>query len=225
MTFVQLLERLRVECGVSGQPITDVTTVTGEHLRLKNWLQSAVLDIQRQSGGLWEFLRREGSHTIPVDGSLLSIAEWSAEAVAQWKIDEFRIAPFGTARGLSIPMVFVPYDQFRNGVGLLTTPAAKPIYFTVRRGDKAVLVAPQADAQYTLFFDYWSAPIAVEDDDDQPPFPLEFHMLAVYKAMQDYGLYEAAPEVVQRARDRYDEMIFTLRLQQLPPPTWGGPLA
>lgn len=225
MDFVSQLERLRVECGVSGHAITDVTTVTGEHARLKGWLQQAVLDVQRESGGLWEFLRKEGSHTIPLNGSLLNVSEWAAGTVGQWKIDEFRIAPFGSARGVSTPMVFVPYDQFRNGVGLLTTPAAKPIYFTVRRGDKALLVAPQADAQYTLFFDYWSAPIGLEDNNDVPIYPVEFHMIGVYKAMIDYALYESAPEVLRRAQDRYDEMLHSMRMQQLPVPTWGGPLA
>jgi len=39
VNFVQLLERYRVECGVSGSPITDVGTVRNEHARLKGWLQ------------------------------------------------------------------------------------------------------------------------------------------------------------------------------------------
>jgi len=225
MTFVEMLERYRVEAGVSGNAITDVTTVTGEHLRLKNWLRQAHLDIQSESNGLWEFLRRESSHTIPASGSLLSIVEWSAGGVRTWKIDEFRISTFGAARAQSVPLVWVPYDQYRNGLGLSLTPAAKPLYFTVRRGDKAILVAPQADDQYTLYFDYWAAPIDMDDSADEPALPVDYHMLPVYRALVDYGYYEAAPEVLTRARERYEEMMFRLKLEQLPGPTWGGPLA
>lgn len=225
MTFVELLERYRIECGVSGSPITDVATVKGEHLRLKTWLQQANVDIQTEHGGLWEFLRAEGATTIPASASLLSIPEWAAGGVRAWKIDEFRIAGNGEPRARSVPLEFVPYDQFRNGVGLSVTPAGKPLYFTVRRGDKAIMVAPQADQAYTLYFDYWRNPVVIDDNGDEPVWPQQYHMLAVYRAMIDYGYFEAAPEALARARERHDEMMFKLKLEQLPGPTWGGPLA
>jgi hypothetical protein len=225
MTFLEMLERYRVECGVSGSAITDVTAVTGEHLRLRNWLQAALLDIQSEGGGLWEFLRAESSHTVPIGGSLLNIAEWAAGAVNKWKIDEFRISAYGDGRALSVPLQYVPYDQFRNGIGLSVTPAAKPLYFTVRRGDTAILVSPQADQVYTLYFDYWSVPVGVDDDADVPVLPAQYHMLPVYRAMIDYGYFEAAPEVLARARERHDEMMFKMKVGYLPGPTWGGPLA
>ena len=225
MTFLEMLERLRVECGVSGQPITNVATVTGEHLRLKNWLQQANLAIQSESNGLWEFLRAESSHTIPVNGSLLNIAEWSAGVVHLWKVDEFRIAPFNTSRAQSTEMQYAPYDTFRNGVGLSVTPAGKPMYFTIRRSDQAIIVAPAADAQYTLYFDYWLRPVGIDDNADVPILPPDYHMLPVYRAMIDYGFYEAAPEVLNRAQQRHDDMMFKLKLLALPGPTFGAPLA
>jgi hypothetical protein len=43
--------------------------------------------------------------------------------------------------------------------------------------------------------------------------------------MLDYGAYEAAPEVIARATARYDDLMFRMKLEQLPPPQWGGPLA
>ena len=225
MTFVEMLERYRVECGVSGSPITDVTMVRGEHLKLRGWLKDAWLDIQSDQSGRWEFLRASSSYTIALNSSLLAISEWAAGTVNRWKIDSFRMADFGLPRARSVQLHYVDYDQFIAGVGLDVGTTGRPLYFTVRPGDKAILVAPTADAAYTLYYDYWSEPVELEDNGDTMPLHRKFHMLPIYRAMRDYGYFEAAPEVLARAVEKYDELIFKLELEQLPSPQWGGPLA
>jgi len=225
MRFVDIVERLRVECGVSGRPITDVETLTGEHLRLKQWTASAWIDIQSEYEGLWAFMRTESAHTISAYESLITPSEWVAESVNTWKIDSFRIAAAGRPRSRSVPLVFLPYDQFITGPGLDVTAWAQPRYFTVRPGDKALIVAPGADAGYTLFYEYQAEPVALEDNEDVPACPAKFHMLLVYEAMMKYGRYEIAPEILSQAREDRDRMMFKLKLDQLPAITFGGPLA
>ena len=225
MNFVQLVERLRVECGVSGSPITDVETLTGEYLRLRNWTASAWVDIQTEHEGQWGFMRVSSTHLIGQYQSILSPAEWAAGRVNTWKIDSFRIAASGDPRSKSDPVDFLPYDQFVAGPGLDVSEWAKPRYFTIRPGDKALIVAPGADAAYTLFYEYQSEPIEMEDNVDVPACPSKFHMVIVYEAMLKYGRYEMAPEILSEARADRDRLLFRLKLDQLPSITFGGPLA
>jgi hypothetical protein len=220
-----MLERLRDECGVSGGPITSVTNVRGEHLRLKNWLIEAWNEIQTEHQGRWGFMRVSSSTTIPVNATLLYPAEWSAETVDYWKRDSFRISALGEAREKSIPLIPIDYDSFVNGVGLDTSTTGRPLYFTVRDGDKALIVAPKADAEYTMFFDYYSVPELLEDDDDVPRLPKKFHMLPVYEAMLSYGRYENAIEILSQITPKRDKMKFRLKLDQLPNMIFGAPLA
>lgn len=225
MNFVQLLERYRVECGVSGSPITDVGTVRNEHARLKGWLQQAWLDIQSDANGMWEFLRVESSHTIPQYASLLMPSEWSAGSVNRWRIDTFRVGDLGGSRATSRPIDFVSYDAFRVGPGLDPNQRGRPMYFTIRPADKALIVAPAADVAYTLYYEFHGEPVALEDNTDVPVIAPKFHMLPVYRAMLEYGAFEAAPEVLARAQARHDEMMSKLKHEQLPSFQWGPPLA
>ena len=56
MTFLQLINRARQECGVTGPDLTTVTGLTGESLRFYNWINSAWVDIQTAHED-WQFMR------------------------------------------------------------------------------------------------------------------------------------------------------------------------
>ena len=86
-------------------------------------------------------------------------------------------------------------------------------------------MAPGADVAYTLYYDYQTEPVELEDNIDVPACPKKFHMVIVYEAMQKYGRYEIAPEILSEAKTDGDRLMFRLKLDQLPPITFGGPLA
>lgn len=56
MNFLQLCNRLRLECGVSGADLTSVASQTGEPGRLVAWVNSAWLDIQNTRTD-WQWMR------------------------------------------------------------------------------------------------------------------------------------------------------------------------
>ena len=58
MNFLQLVNQLRVECGVSGPPLTTVAgQIAGsENARMVSWIQQAWIDIQTSKED-WLFLR------------------------------------------------------------------------------------------------------------------------------------------------------------------------
>lgn len=223
MNFVQLVERLRMECGVSGPTITTVQgTLPREIARLRSWIVTAWEDLQRKHVD-WQFLRVQGSATIPQYGSALTIAEVTAGTVARWVPESFRIAPDGGAFADSVPLASVDYEQWRIAEGLSPTAAyAKPSTIAVRQKDKALFVAPAADVAYALFFDYYRTPVTLSADTDEPAMPARYHMAIVHRAMTMYGRYEAAPEVLLDGREKYRSLLAELEIDQLPDASFAG---
>jgi mannitol/fructose-specific phosphotransferase system IIA component len=62
-------------------------------------------------------------------------------------------------------------------------------------------------------------------DTDVPGIPENLHMVIVYKAMEYYGLFESAGEVLQRARVGFSSLRGQLEREQLPSVYLGNPLA
>lgn len=216
MTFVDLVERLRMECGVSGPVITTVQGALPREIeRLKKWTITAWEEVQLKHPD-WEFLRTASSHVIPQYASLLSPTEYAAGTVADWKIDTFRIASNGGGFDESVPISFIDYETWRITDGLDSTKYARPNSITVRVKDKALFVGPSADLAYELYYDYYRTPQALSADADVPICPARFHMIIVYNAMQMYGRYEAAPEVLADGARNYRRMLAEMEVDQLP---------
>jgi hypothetical protein len=55
--------------------------------------------------------------------------------------------------------------------------------------------------------------------------PEAYHLMIVYKAMQSYGLYEAAPEVLSRGQIEYQKLLTQIEREQIPDVYLGQPLA
>lgn len=220
-----MLERLRVECGVSGSTITDVALVTGEHLRLKNWLISAWVDIQSEHQGQWSFLRTSTSESI--SSGTINPTLTDAATINLFKIDSFRVAE-GTSglRGDSTPMEYVPWDEYWSGIGVDTTTTGQPRYFSIKAGTKALYLSPKVDATgCKIYFDYFRTPVELSANGDTPAIASQYHMAPVYRAMLRYGRYEVAPEILQEAGREYRELKLKMELDYLPPVMFGDPLA
>lgn len=216
MDFVALVERLRMECGVSGPTITTVQgNLPREIERLKKWVVTAWEEAQLKHPD-WEFLRVASSHVIPLHASLLNPAEYAAGSVAEWKIDSFRIASDGGGFDASVPISFLDYETWRITDGLDSNLYSRPNSITVRIKDRALLVGPSADAQYELYYDYYRTPQVLSADADVPICPARFHMIVIYNAMQMYGRYEAAPEVLADGARNYRRMLAEMEIDQLP---------
>jgi len=61
---------------------------------------------------------------------------------------------------------------------------------------------------------------------DEPAIPNDsLHLVIVYKAMQFYGLYESAPEVLMRGNTEFSRLMQQLKREQLETLRLGNPLA
>lgn len=222
MTFVELVDALRIESAASGERITTVQgNLKGETERLKKWVKDSWLDIQRKHTD-WQFLFVQSSYTLPVNASVLNPTEYDADEVAEWKVNTFRIAEAGGARKDSKPFLYRDYFDWRDREGLDVTIPGIPQSFTIHPTTEALHIAPPSDTARILFYDYWRNPQILEDDDDVPLIPARYHDLIPYWALKKYGFYEVAPEAITRADSEINRLLAELEMDQLPTVTYRG---
>jgi len=94
MNYLQLVNRTRVECGITGPTLTTVQSLTGEAARIANWVTSAWVDIQTSKED-WLFMRE------PVTFNCVSQQQFYTptqagigSTFANWKRDSFRCHSF-----------------------------------------------------------------------------------------------------------------------------------
>jgi len=73
--------------------------------------------------------------------------------------------------------------------------------------------------------EYQRSPTGLVADSDTPDLPEHLHMIIVYKAMQYYGMFESASEVIARGEGMFRSLSSQLDREQLPSITLGQPLA
>lgn len=204
MTFLDLCQRLRQECGVSGVGPMDTRDQKGEYGRLVDWAQQAWIELQ------------------------LERPEWKFN----WATAEVEVAE--GARQITMPDDFSSFERAKlNGETLKVVAwnrvrdpanADKPTRIGQSPGGQWWLdVAPANDALMEI--EYWLKPQILEHPYAEPRLPAAFHMLIVYKAMLQYALYENAPEVVEQSRMNESRLKFRLEREQLPPMGLGESLA
>lgn len=227
MTFLQLVQRLKRECGVSGSdPATLQGALPAEITRLANWASEAWMEIQRERTD-WFFLRQPVSFTATAAaGRSYTPTQVGMPLLASYKLDSFRCYP--SALGLSSQQIllWMPYDGFRNlylfGANALVQ--ARPVLFSVDP-QKNLVLGPAPNEDCVVSGEAFLAPQPLVNDADAPTMPDQFHMLVVYKAMQYYGAYENAVEVYERGMAAYGPLLARLTIDQAPQITFGGALA
>ena len=228
---LDLVRRLALESGTVTNPTTSITTIvnaTGEVARLASWIINAWLDIQDLHPN-WKFMRRSCSF-VTVDGQ----ANYTpvqcaipANTFGRWKLDSFR--SYVTAGGTNgeIYLCKLDYDQYRDTYifGSMRTVRAQPLYVT-EFPDYSLGIGPVAPVGYTVYGDYYAAPKDLSGDAEVPALPTQHNlMIIVWKALMDYGYFDAAPEAIQRGEREYKRLLSRLQRDQLPPMRMGGSLA
>lgn len=222
MTFLQLVQRLVAECA-SAQSISSIVSQTGEALRFVNWASQAWTEIQAMHDD-WEFLRSSsllgsgvsfatvsGTSSYPL-GSGAGTVGVTAANFGKWIPDSFR--NYATTVGTSSEVFMDPidFDVWRDAYmyGAMRNVRTRPMAVAIGP-DKSLCLGPVPNALYTVTGDYYAAPSTMSVDADTPTgLPSRFHMLIVYKAMQYYAAYEAAPEVQARGNDGWSSLITEL---------------
>lgn len=228
-TFLELVNRARRECGVSGPAISSIATdsaLTAEGLRFKQWVNEAWREIQTSQTD-WNFMRKPVQFDTVAGTYSYTPAACGVNDLGVWKRNSFRA--FNKVQGYPNEQImpFMEYETYRNvyRYGNMRNTQSRPVAFSIDPATKSILLGAVPDDVYTVVGEYFRAPTDMTADADVPDIPDRYHMLIVYKTMISYALYEAAPEVLSRGQLGEKKLNSLLELDQMPILHSGAPLA
>lgn len=226
MNFLQLINRARVECGVSGPALTTVDNLTGESARFANWINAAWIDLQTSKED-WLWMLRDFQFNLVGQKQIYTPADAGVgETFGNWKRDSFRCSSVGQDYKDEQLMNFMEYPTFRNlyQYGNMRYTYARPVVVSITPV-KELAFGSIPDQPYVVTAQYYVKPTEMVAATDTPDIPERFHMLMVYRAMLYYAGFEAASEVYQRGELEYRRLIKRMEVDQLPTLVSGPPLA
>lgn len=225
MNFIQLAQRLRLECGVSGTGPVTVLGQSGEMERLVEWVRTADYELQLEHPD-FDWMRTTVQFNTVAGQPTYTLTDIAITNHGKWKMDSFR--SYETAIGTNSELFLgnIGYDQWRDQYqyNALRNVSNRPIAIA-QAPDKSLCLGPKPDKIYTVVGEYWKTPTSMVADTDTPALPERYHMAIVYRAMMDYGAYETAPEVLQRGDLKYKEMLRRIEADQIPRVVLAGALA
>ncbi len=228
MNFLQLVNRTRVECGVSGPALVTAQGLSGEAARIANWVSGAWTDIQTSHED-WQWMREPVQfNTVTQQQEYTPTQAGVGTTFGNWKRDSFRCSSVGQNYADEQLLNFMEWTTFRNlyQYGNMRTTYARPVVVAITPGaTKKLAFGSIPNQPYVITGEYYKKPTELSADIDEPTLPERFHMAIVYRAMMFYAGYEAAPEVYQRGELEFRRLINRLNIDQLPNVISGPPLA
>lgn len=233
MNLLSLARAAKRESGLTSSAADPAAfaSATGDDLRFFHWVIWAWRDLDLMHK-TWKWRRAAGQATTSGSMTLAPDAVAPGFAISSFSSwlpasREYQPSTYPVADGVSTerPLTFLPYDVFRKQFILSSHTTNNLQYWTVApNGD--FMVGPTPDEDHVVNADYIKGHTALALDADEPTLPEDYHMLIVWRALQQYGGFDAASEVFQRADMNERSMMSALTQDQLPAPRWmGRPLA
>lgn len=234
MTFLQLVQRLRQETAYADSGPSAVTSQTGAHLRAVNWVIEAWNEIQNRHAN-WRWLRADFTFNTSAsteEYAYGSVTDVAASAVItrfkSWLIKDPRNPPrcYLTASGVGVGyfLTYIPWEQYRVLYQIGTQSEGAPCHITVAPNNKLML-GPVPDDTYTIEGEYQKSAQVLAADGDTPECHANYHMLIVYRAMEDSGYFENGSDILQRSSVKSRRLMRQLEADQLPMIRAAGPMA
>lgn len=235
MNFLALVKRLSQEADFAGSGPDSVSGQTGEHGQLVDWVSQAYIEIQNRHGGRWRWLKREFVLFTQAQKENYKFSECTdigetqpINRFADWHINDEYDPPrvFKSSSGIGTETWMVPLNlsDFRLIYRIGTRPEGAPIHITVDNQDQLV-VGPEPDDVYVINGWYWRGPQVLDEDDDVPEMPSQFHMLIVYYALEHYAYKYVAQEHLNKFIRHGRQMLRQLEANYGPQVRLAGPWA
>lgn len=242
-TLLDLCQRAAIECGVASTvaittALPTVVNASGSLGRIVNWVADAWSDIQMEHDD-WEWMRSSNllgagisfatvlaqkSYPLGTGAGTVGVI---ADNFGKWDRSTFRVQTTSAGVGSQSYLADIPFDSWRNGYmfGAQQNATSRPVVSAIGP-DQSINLGPAPIGGLTVTGDYWVAPSNMVVDTDIPMgLPSRFTMLIVYRSMQKYAGYEAAPEVMDRGAREDGKMYAQLQAVRAPKIGWGGALA
>lgn len=231
MNYLELAQKTRRKCRISGSGPSAITSQSEEYQRVLDWVNEAWMFIQRKHQD-WRWMRKSATAiTVQGQSTYSPTTDFTLTDFGYWALDERRddtfrnyVTSVGPASEVFMPII--DYDTWRDRYlfGATRYAYSRPIEIALAPNN-ALAVGPVPVAGYTLSGDYYSVPTEMAAAGDTPGMPTQFHMAIVYKAMMLYGASESAPEVYDDGELNFKIIMGQLELAQLRRMSLGGALA
>lgn len=229
-TYIQLVQDLHREAGISGNPPTSVVGVNGETARLANWVKTEWVKIQNRHAN-WRWMRKSFTLQTVASDDTYSYSDCTDDLTSsaitrfsRFLPDGFKIYLTSSGVGTQGWLTYVVWDDFKQIFKIGTQTPSYPSFVTFDPDNNIVLGA-KPDGIYTVTGDYQRSPQILTADSDVPEMPSQFHDLIWLGALRRYAAYESAPEVYGDAQSQYSDLMKRLDANQLPEPRFAAPLA
>ena len=224
MTFLELCQRVRQECGIAGTGPSAVSSQVGQLKKVVDWTNDAWRELQLMHDD-WLWKRKDFTLTLSASDNDYSAADASVTDLGEWDLETFRIYLTSATVSDETFLSRMEYDVWRNVWVIGSQTPSRP-NVVAQKPDLHLGFGPVPDATYTVTGQYLQATQQMSADADTPTgLPAEFHMIIVYIAMRKYAASEAAPEVWANAKDEYSRKLRALERKQLPKWRTGSALA
>jgi hypothetical protein len=224
MNFLQICQRAREKCAITGAGPSTVTGQTGTLLRLIDWVNEAWLEIQGAHDD-WDFLWLRGTFDTQETSPGVYARDYDLGSNVQ-RVNPLSVTCYDSdGETEEWRLVEIPYARYRNQTDIGVNTAQRPTQFVIMPND-VMRLYPRPDGVYTLQFDYYKMPSAMSENTDEPELAEEHLQWAIiYGAMRRYALYENAQEVLIEAEAGYRQVMNLVRRKHLPAIAMGAPLA
>lgn len=221
MNFLQLAQAVKRESGLSGGGPSAYASATGDDLRIFNWVNWAARDIALARED-WRWRRGSATAASTTTQANTAATAFGLTDFASWKGENYVYKPsaYRISDGASTErkLVWMTYDQFRMTFMVGDQTPGVSTYWSISPSEE-FLLGPAPDSAHFIRADYVKDYTDLAADGDVPAMPARFHMLIVWRALLEYGGYDAASEVYQRAQQNYQLMWTSLVQNQLDTPT------
>ena len=214
MNFLQIVKRVHSETMRSTAAPATVADPNERHARIINRVADAWRDLQAERD--WRWMRATLDVELTEGTQSYTGLDFSAADFGRWRLEDHTYAPFVYVTGYQntlSPLAFRHLDAFRQSWVYRVVGQTRPLEWTYDE-DNALLLGPIPMAGISLRIDYWKEPTELVNDSDEPSMPSRFHMYLVWKALIDCGKDDAAPEIIDKARENLKAIRSRLMLDQ-----------
>jgi len=121
---------------------------------------------------------------------------------------------------------FTMWDNFKYlyETGAIQNQTSQSVHITINPRDELQL-GLKPNAVYTVTGEYYRSAKVLSADADTLEMPSDYQKLVMYQAMEWYGIFESAPEIITRAKKGMKRINNQLKKNQDLQFRVGGPLA
>lgn len=206
-TFLELVQDVARESGTlaGGSSLNTVQSQTGRAQKIVQWTARAWRNIQLERRD-WSWMQIEFESVLEEDVLRYDAADLDVDRLGRWAVDTPDNLPWSIyatgEQDQESRLEHLPYHLWRARYDFGTHDPGKPICYAISP-QRELCVGPAPDDNYVIRGGYTIAPQMLEDDDDVPEMPEEYHGAIVWEALKLLAIADEANMAVTAALSEY----------------------